>query len=200
MQACAAALSCASAACRRPRRRRWTTALARSRAPQYWKPATAPPALRSGPPSTGRRSAAPSRPLPTHYSLGRTGRGRGGPTSGANPPARRLPTPAGPSGRPVIGPKLAIPSSVPTESASTPVLVQAGSGAPTEHETPPPNCSAPPAAGRASATAWSSVRAQITAPRCPPRIASPRPSHQPPCAATCAAALRPAGWRGSGAR
>ena len=33
-----------------------------------------------------RRSAAPSRPQPTHYSLGRTGRGRGGPTSGAAPP------------------------------------------------------------------------------------------------------------------
>ena len=121
------------------------------------------------------------------------------PHVGCRPP-RRLPTPAGPSGAPVIGPKLAIPSSIPTESASSPLLVQAGSRVPTEHETPPPNCSAPPAAGRASATAWSSVRAQITAPHRPPRIASPRPSHQPPCAATCAAALRPAGWRGSGAR
>lgn len=65
MRACAAALLCACAACRLPRRRRWMTTPARSRAHPLWRPAMAPPAHRSGPPSTGRRSAAPSHLRPT---------------------------------------------------------------------------------------------------------------------------------------
>ncbi|XP_016058951.1 PREDICTED: A disintegrin and metalloproteinase with thrombospondin motifs 10 isoform X2 [Miniopterus natalensis] len=112
MRVCVAALLCVCAACRLPRKRPWMTTRARSRGHPSWRPATAPPAPRSGPPSTGQ--------------------------------------------------------------------------------------SAPPAAGRASATEWSFARAQTTAPRCPPGTAHPQPSRQPPCDATCAAAPLPAGWQGSG--
>ncbi|XP_014635239.1 PREDICTED: A disintegrin and metalloproteinase with thrombospondin motifs 10 isoform X4 [Ceratotherium simum simum] len=150
-----------------------TTAAPTASCPRDSAPATQSPARPTGPWETGRAAAAAvTRACAAARSCA---------SAACQPPRRRRWTTARarsrahPSWRPATAPP-ARPSGPPWTGRS-----------------------APPVAGRASATAWSFARAQTTAPRCPPRTARPQPSRQPPCAATCVAAPRLAGWRASGA-
>nr|XP_055199541.1 A disintegrin and metalloproteinase with thrombospondin motifs 10 isoform X2 [Nyctereutes procyonoides] len=94
MRVCAAAPSCANAACQPPRRRRWTTARARSRARRFWRPAKAPPALPSGPPWTGRsapRAAGPASATASSCARARTTAPRCPPRTARPQPSLRPP-------------------------------------------------------------------------------------------------------------